>query len=203
MAQMKEYLEGNFSLQYSAYTQQQLKNNNLPEIAFFGRSNVGKSSLLNALCNNKNLAKTSKTPGRTASINFFINHKKNLLLADLPGYGYAATNKGDQGWGNLVSYYLQKTQNLKAAFILIDGRRGIMEIDFQLIELISSCAIPFTIILTKSDKLTSKDREDMYNTTFKQLENADNFLGEIAITSSTKKTGISELKKFINKVLWK
>lgn len=200
---MQDYFEGNFSLQYCAHNKKQLKNNNVKEVAFFGRSNVGKSSLLNNICNNRNLAKTSKTPGRTASINFFINHKKNLLIADLPGYGFAKNSRDSGSWGALVSYYLSTTQNLKLAFILIDIRRGLMEIDFQLIEIFKSYNIDFALILTKSDKLTSKEQENIYNMIGEQLSNSINFTSNIVTISNLKKTGISELKKYINKVLWK
>ncbi|MFZ8864607.1 MAG: ribosome biogenesis GTP-binding protein YihA/YsxC [Rickettsiales bacterium] len=197
---MQDYLEGNFTLHYCAHNIKQLKYNNLREIAFFGRSNVGKSSLLNNICKNKNLAKTSKTPGRTASINFFINQSNNLLIADLPGYGYAH-NK--QSWGELISYYLAKTQNLTLAFLLLDSRRGIMEIDFQLLEIFKSTNVKFALILTKIDKLTSKERENIYNIVKEQLDNCENFSGQVFALSNLKKTGITSLKKYINKILWK
>ena len=200
---MQDYFAGNFALQYCAHNKTQLKHNNVQEIAFFGRSNVGKSTLLNNVCKNKNLAKTSKTPGRTASINFFINQNNNLLIADLPGYGFAKSNKDRNNWGDLISYYLSQTQNLKLAFILIDIRRGIMEIDFQLIELFKSYNIKFAIILTKKDKLSSKEQDDMYNIVNEQLSNCHNFTHLVMAISNLKKTGITELKKHINKILWK
>jgi len=202
MAQTKEHFDGIFSFVDSAFNPKQLKHYNLKEIAFFGRSNVGKSSLLNSLCKSKGLAKTSKTPGRTASINFFVNQKKNMHLVDLPGYGFAATNRHDKaGWGTLINYYLEKTNNIKAAFILIDARRGIMDADLNLIGLFKNYKIPFTAIITKADKLTGKEKDDIYNNVLQELENTEYFLKEIFLTSSSKKTGLTELKKFVNRTI--
>ena len=198
MAQKDKYFAGGFSLFFSAYLNSQLKNNNLPEIAFFGRSNVGKSSLLNVLCNSKNLAKTSKTPGCTASINFFINKAKNLLLVDLPGYGFAATKKKNKNdWGKLMMKYLQDKQNIKISFILIDSRRGVMDSDLEMIDMLDQLEIPHQIILTKCDKLTSQEVENIYNEVQVSLADDESFKGQIFKVSSSKKIGIEELKKYI------
>ncbi len=200
--EQQKYWQGNFTLFFSAYLPKQLKNNNLPEIAFFGRSNVGKSSLINGLTRQKNLAKTSKTPGRTASINFFINQKKNLLLVDLPGYGYAAANKTEvKNWQNLISYYLNYKQNIKQAFTLIDSRRGVKDSDRALLDFFTEAKITFSAILTKSDKLSGKELENIYNQTITELEAYPNFSGTILNSSSLKKTGIAEIQNHIIKSL--
>jgi GTP-binding protein len=131
-----------------------LPKNSLPEIAFAGRSNVGKSSALNRLVNVKNLAKTSSTPGKTRLINFFLINN-NLYFVDLPGYGYAKTSKSmRRSWGNLVEEYLKDRENLKGTVLLIDSRRGPLEPDIQLMEWLDFHGIEKLIVLTKSDKLS-------------------------------------------------
>lgn len=131
-----------------------LPKNSLPEIAFAGRSNVGKSTALNRLVNVKNLAKTSSTPGKTRLINFFLINN-NLYFVDLPGYGYAKTSKSmRKSWGSLVEEYLKDRENLKGTVLLIDSRRGPLEPDIQLMEWLDFHGIEKLIVLTKSDKLS-------------------------------------------------
>jgi GTP-binding protein len=126
----------------------------LPEIAFAGRSNVGKSSALNRLVNVKNLAKTSSTPGKTRLINFFLVNK-NLYFVDLPGYGYAKTSRSTRkSWGKLVEDYLKSRESLKGTVLLIDSRRGPLEPDLQLVEWLDFYRIRKLIVLTKTDKLS-------------------------------------------------
>ncbi len=131
-----------------------LPRDRLPEVAFAGRSNVGKSSALNKLVNLKKLAKISSTPGKTRMINFFLVNK-NLYFVDLPGYGYARAPKSMQkSWGKLVEDYLKERENLKGTVLLVDSRRGPMEPDIQLLEWLDYYGLSKLIVLTKKDKLS-------------------------------------------------
>ena len=125
---------------------------NLPEYAFIGRSNVGKSSLINMLTNNKNLAKTSSQPGKTQTINHFLINK-NWYLVDLPGYGFAKTSKTNRTkWAKMISDYLLFRENLQIVFVLVDARLEPQRIDIDFINNLGESGIPFAIIFTKTDK---------------------------------------------------
>jgi GTP-binding protein len=125
----------------------------LPEIAFAGRSNVGKSSLVNALTGRKTLARVSNTPGRTREINFFRLGDR-LMLADLPGYGFARASKTEsERWAELVFEYLRGRPNLRRAILLIDSRRGLLENDVEVMTLLDRAALSYQLVLTKTDKL--------------------------------------------------
>jgi GTP-binding protein len=125
----------------------------LPEVAFVGRSNVGKSSLVNALTGHKTLARVSNTPGRTREINFF-NLGARLMLADLPGYGYAKVSKADHArWTELIFAYLRGRPNLRRAILLIDARRGPLPNDIEVMDLLDRAAVSYQLVLTKVDKL--------------------------------------------------
>jgi GTP-binding protein len=138
----------------SVFILKNLPKDGLPEIAFAGRSNVGKSSALNRLVNVKNLAKTSSTPGKTRLINFFLINN-NLYFVDLPGYGYAKTSQSmRKSWGKLVEDYLKERENLKGTVLLVDCRRGPLEPDMQLVEWLDFHGIRKLVVLTKSDKLS-------------------------------------------------
>jgi GTP-binding protein len=131
-----------------------LPENRFPEIAFAGRSNVGKSSVLNKLANIKNLAKISHTPGKTRQINFFLINE-NLHFVDLPGYGYARVSKSIQeSWGKLIEEYLEKSQNLKGVVLLIDARHEPFEADLQLLEWLDFYHREKLVVMTKIDKLS-------------------------------------------------
>ncbi len=169
----------------------------LPEYAFIGRSNVGKSSLINALTNHKSLAKTSSTPGKTQLINHFLINEK-WFITDLPGYGYAKVSKGVKaGWENMISQYLIKRQNLLYTFVLVDSRHSPQKIDIEFINWLGEKQIPFCIVFTKIDKLgraaATKNIEDYRNTLLQYWEELPfNF-----VTSAEKKEGIKEILDFI------
>ena len=128
---------------------------NLPEYAFIGRSNVGKSSLINMLVNNKKLAKTSSKPGKTQTINHFLINK-NWYLVDLPGYGYASISKSmREKWQKMISDYLVKRENLQVIFVLIDSRLEPQKIDLEFISNLGAAGIPFALIFTKTDKIST------------------------------------------------
>lgn len=134
----------------------QIKSYNIPEIAFAGRSNVGKSSLINAVVGKKNCARVSKTPGRTQQINFF-DIKNKLLLVDLPGYGYAQVSKSARkSWEDLIINYLHSSAYLRRVFLLVDSRHGLKPNDMQLMNIFEQFAIVYQIILTKVDKVSPK-----------------------------------------------
>ena len=132
----------------------QCPNDTKPEYAFIGRSNVGKSSLINMLCNNKKLAKTSATPGKTLLINFFIVNKE-WYLVDLPGYGYAKRSKSEiERLDRMIRSYILQRQQLVNLFVLVDIRLEAQKIDLEFIQWLGQSGIPFSIVFTKADKLT-------------------------------------------------
>lgn len=169
----------------------QFPNFGIPEVAFVGKSNVGKSSLINTLCNHKNLAKVSNTPGRTGQINFF-NLIDKLILVDLPGYGFANVpiTVRDQ-WEVLISHYLQTRDNLQLINLLIDSRRGIKENDIKVAKLLRKNNRDFQIIFTKSDKVT--DRKNL-NVEAQNFLATLNYSCNLIYVSSRSKEGARELK---------
>lgn len=142
-----------------AHKEEQLPpDDDIPEIAFVGRSNVGKSSFLNALTGQKTLARISHTPGRTQQINFF-SLANMLRLVDMPGYGYAKTSKSKiKAWNQLIHHYLQGRPNLRRVCILIDSRHGLKESDQAIMKLLDECAVTYQILFTKADKSTEKEQ---------------------------------------------
>lgn len=133
----------------------------LPEIAFAGRSNVGKSSLINALTGRNALARTSNTPGRTQQLNFF-NLGEKMVIVDMPGYGYAKVSKQERNsWSRLIKDYLRGRVILKRTYVLVDGRHGMKDSDAEMMTLLDECAAPYTVILTKTDKAK---REELVET---------------------------------------
>ncbi len=150
-------------LDSTAYTKGQLNEaiqaDNLPHVALAGRSNVGKSSLLNCLAGRKQLAKTSGTPGKTRSINFYYTEPPALVLADLPGYGYARCSKTErQVWEALIQYYLTQCPQLKAVVVLLDSRLEPQRLDLDLQSWLHNLQIPIIPVLTKADKCSQKHR---------------------------------------------
>jgi GTP-binding protein len=166
----------------------------LPEVAFAGRSNVGKSSLINALVNQKNLARTSNTPGRTQEINFF-NLVDQGFLVDLPGYGYAKESKSKVvSWNNLIRDYLRGRSVLRRVFMLIDSRHGIKEVDLEIFELLTQSAVTFQIVLTKIDKIKKAELEKCFEKTKAGLKKFVPAHPKILVTSSEKKLGLEEVR---------
>jgi len=173
----------------------------LPEFAFIGRSNVGKSSLINMLTNRKDMAKTSNKPGKTQTINHFIINQ-SWYVVDLPGYGYASVSKDlRQGFGQIIDHYLLKSESLHFLFVLIDIRLEPQDIDKSFMEWAGHHEIPMGIIFTKADKLAIGKINMHLERYTSELLNRWEELPPIFITSSTNKKGRAELLSFIEKSL--
>lgn len=173
---------------------EQLPDANIDEIAFAGRSNVGKSSLINALFNQKKLAKTSSTPGRTQQLNFF-NFDNKLYLVDLPGYGYAkAPEKMVRQWQAVLKTYLRGRPNLRRVFLLIDSRHGIKAEDLEIMKLLDISAVPYQIVLTKIDKISVAELNKTIELTNLEISKHAAALPDIISTSSEKKVELDILK---------
>ena len=172
----------------------------LPEICFIGRSNTGKSSIINAITKNKNLAKTSKTPGCTKTINIFeINHKINIV--DLPGYGYAKTSKTiREKLNDLIESYLCNRLNINTTFVLIDCQIGIKDSDIDIFDLINSINNNFGIVLTKIDKCSDNFIINQKKSIISLMNNYKKNFDQIFLTSSKKNKGILDLQKIIYKL---
>ncbi|WP_170343477.1 ribosome biogenesis GTP-binding protein YihA/YsxC [Ruegeria arenilitoris] len=167
------------------------------EVCFAGRSNVGKSSLINALTGTKGLARASNTPGRTQEINFFTQGP-DLYLVDLPGYGYAnAPVKVVEKWQRLLKQYLSGRQTLRRAFVLIDSRHGVKPVDDEIMKLLDTSAVTFQCVMTKADKVKAKDRERILEQVRGALSKHPAAYPEIVLTSSEKGDGIPTLRSII------
>ncbi|MEL6123355.1 MAG: ribosome biogenesis GTP-binding protein YihA/YsxC [Bacteroidota bacterium] len=172
----------------------------LPEFAFIGRSNVGKSSLINYLCNRKKLAKTSGTPGKTQYINLF-DVEGEWILADLPGYGYARISKRiREKWGKLIEHYLTKRENLRTAFLLVDSRHEPIDSDLEQIRWLGKREVPFSLVFTKADKLKPDEIERNVNMYMQRLEKEYETLPNHFVTSASGKMGRVELLDYIDHV---
>ncbi|MEL7092815.1 MAG: ribosome biogenesis GTP-binding protein YihA/YsxC [Pseudomonadota bacterium] len=167
------------------------------EVCFAGRSNVGKSSLINALTGRKGLARASNTPGRTQEINYFTAGEGHYLV-DLPGYGYAnAPLPVVEKWQRLLKQYLSGRQTLRRAFVLIDARHGIKTVDEEILGLLDTSAVTFQCVLTKADKVKAKDREAVLSQVRGALSKHPAAFPEIILTSSEKGDGIETLRSII------
>lgn len=169
----------------------------LPEIAFAGRSNVGKSSLINALLNRKSLARISHTPGRTQQLNFFLLGKY-FYIVDMPGYGYAAVSKAKiKVWSQLIQSYLKGRVPLKRVFLLVDSRHGFKVTDEAVMEELDKAAVSYQIVLTKADKSTPSEMEELITTITGKLKKHPAAFPTPLLTSSFTKEGLAPLREAI------
>ena len=172
----------------------------MPEYAFIGRSNVGKSSLINMITNQKKLAKTSSTPGKTQLINHFLINN-SWYIVDLPGYGYAKTSKSNKKYfQKSITEYFKKRKQLVSAFILIDIRHSPLKIDLEFILWLATNKIPFSIIFTKTDKISKIEIDNKLLNYKKELEKNWEILPEFFISSSEKYTGKEDILNYIDKI---
>jgi len=170
---------------------------NLPEICFAGRSNVGKSSLINALTNQNGLARASNTPGRTRELNFFLSEGR-LHIVDLPGYGYARASKTDIArWTELTRRYLRGRQPLRRVFVLVDSRHGLKESDLEIFSMLDEAAVTYQVVLTKVDKLKKGALAKVIEATAEAVKKRPAAFPEVIATSSEKGTGLPELRAHI------
>jgi GTP-binding protein len=169
------------------------------EIAFAGRSNVGKSSLLNRLTNRKDLARTSNTPGRTQELNFFdIGQPLRFRLVDMPGYGFAKAPKDIvRKWRYLVNDYLRGRQVLKRALVLIDSRHGIKDVDREILKMLDDAAVSYHLVLTKADKIKASDLQEVQARTTEEARKRPAAHPDIITTSSETGLGIDQLRKAV------
>ena len=173
---------------------EQLPPDDLNEVAFAGRSNVGKSSLINALFNRKDVAKTSATPGRTQQLNYFCVQKK-LYLVDLPGYGYAKAPPSEvKRWQDVLKTYLRGRANLRRVFLLVDSRVGLKKADEDIFKLLDEAAVPYQIVLTKTDKVSDAAVEKLKNDIAFKLKTHAAAYTKILVTSSEKKVGLDDVR---------
>ena len=165
-----------------------------PEICFAGRSNVGKSSLINALTNRKGLARASNTPGRTRELNYF-NVDDRLNLVDLPGYGYARAPKTQiSNWTRLTRSFLRGRAGLRRVFLLIDSRHGIKPSDVELMEMLDDAAVTYQLVLTKTDKIKRGELDKVMRRTSRTINKRPAAHPELMVTSSEKNTGLEDLR---------
>lgn len=172
----------------------QLPLTEMGEAAFAGRSNVGKSSIINALFNQKKLAKTSNTPGRTQQLNYF-NLNDSIHIVDLPGYGYAeAPEKLVKQWQKLIFDYLRGRVNLKRVFLLIDSRHGLKKVDKEVMEMLDKAAVTYQIVLTKADKVSAKEQQKQEEALHAEIKKHAAAYTDIIATSSVKNQGLDLLR---------
>ena len=177
---------------------EKLPENEIPEIAFFGRSNVGKSSLLNAITKKSKLAYTSKNPGRTQELNYFsISNDETILnIVDMPGYGFAKASKDKiRKWNNLSKFYLKNRKNLRRVFLLVDSRRNIKPVDEEIMNVMDEFAVSYQIVLTKIDK--TKDVDNQIKIVLNKVKKRRAIYPNVIATSSREKLGIEDVKSQI------
>jgi len=202
----RKLFAGECAFLWAAANIAQLPPPDAPEIAFAGRSNVGKSSLLNALTNRKILARTSHTPGRTRELNFFAlgggADTTKLRLVDMPGYGYAAASKEKAAsWSRLIEDFLRGRAQLVRVFLLIDGRHGAKPIDIEMLDLLDRLAVSYQIVLTKQDEVRAAEREGRLAATLALIAKRPAAFPEVVFTSSRSGEGIGDLRAAIARLL--
>jgi len=166
----------------------------MPEVCFAGRSNVGKSSLINALTGRKDLARASNTPGRTRELNYF-NVDERIRVVDLPGYGYARASKKDiANWTELTRAYLRGRAPLRRVFVLIDSRHGLKDSDIDIMEMLDEAAVTYQVIMTKTDKLKKGELEKVLKKTARRIKKRPAAFPDLICTSSVKKNGLDILR---------
>jgi GTP-binding protein len=180
----------------SAPELQFLPDADVPEIAFAGRSNVGKSSLINALVNRNGLARASNTPGRTQELNFFdVGAPPMFRICDMPGYGYAkAPIKTVQKWRYLINDYLRGRTTLKRTFVLIDSRHGVKDVDQDVMKMLDAAAVSYRVVLTKTDKIKASELAAVEASVLEELRKHSAAFPAISITSAEKRGGIDDLR---------
>ena len=189
----------NVSFEAAFGTIDQLTPSDLPEVCFSGKSNVGKSSLINKILNRKSIARVSSTPGKTVTINFY--KLDNLRLVDLPGYGYAKVADSEkERWADLMEGYFRSGRNIRLVFQLIDMRRGASEFDISMIEFMNYMELPFAIVLTKCDKLNKTEFNKGLSNIKEQL---GDIIGESPIIpfSALKNIGTEDIRKAVTDAL--
>lgn len=188
----------NVRFEQSFGTSAQLPPSTTPEVAFAGRSNVGKSSLLNKLFNRKGLAKVSQTPGKTATINFFDGDGTRFV--DLPGYGYAKVSKSEkERWSELIEGYFNQERDFALVVALVDIRHEASELDVSMINFLREADLPFMVALTKADKLSRQQQNKQKAALKRQLALGTD--APMVVTSSAKGDGIDELRKVIREAV--
>lgn len=199
--QLRDLLNKESQFRYGVTRIDDIPDFRMPEFAFIGRSNVGKSSLLNSLVNKKNFARVSNTPGRTQQLNFFSVSDK-FTLVDLPGYGYAKASKKDIAyWNELVKYYLLNSGNITRIFVLIDGRHGIKDSDREIMKMFDYYGRPYQMVMTKTDKSKKGELTKIMDSAVKEQENFTALHPEILCTSSKTGTGMKDLQFAISELL--
>jgi GTP-binding protein len=196
LEEARKIFSGPITFLKSAPGLQFLPDPSVNEITFAGRSNVGKSSLLNALTNRNGLARTSNTPGRTQELNFFdVGEPLKFRLVDMPGYGFATAPKEVvKKWRFLINDYLRGRQVLKRALVLIDSRHGVKDVDREVMDMLDAAAVSYRLVLTKADKIKASALADILAKTTEEARKRPAAHPEIISTSSEKGMGLPELR---------
>ncbi len=191
----------NTEFKIGATTLEVIPGTSLREIAFAGRSNVGKSSLINSITGRNSLTRVSKTPGCTRQLNFFEIEDK-IYLVDMPGYGYAKASKGDQlTWGKLIINYLSSRPLLRRVFVLVDSRVSFKQVDFDIMGVLDKCAVSYQVIFTKADKLTDKEIAQLQKSFDSIAKKHPALHPEFIVTSSVSKAGVDRIRYEIEQLI--